>query len=329
MKKVLLIIIISLTTTVFGQTAQEYYSKGTDKANSRDYTGAISEFNSAITLEPNFTDAYYNRATSKLYIKDYTGAIKDFDKAIDLLPEFVNAYLNRGNAKFMLHDLKGAIADFDLGIKFQPNNATLYFMRGQAKLSEGDADGGCKDLNTAKEFGDQRADKYIKQYCKDQSYNHATNTAIESLLIDWPESEGWKIASQQDDAERKTIELLKNNETFDNWSEIGTMYIYKKIGASMNIPIAETMNIMYKSAKNTYPTAKLTMLEKDETAKYPWIIYKIECATGGYSESQVWYAVQGTNALFLNFRAVKQGSIPPELQSQWIKFFKSSKIVSQ
>ena len=70
------------------------------------------------------------------------------------------------------------------------------------------------------------------------------------------------------------------------------------------------------------------MIEKDENAKYPWIIFKIECPSNG-SESQVWYATQGTDEMFVNFRAVKQKKVPADLQVKWVKFFKTAKIVTQ
>jgi hypothetical protein len=329
MKKIISIIGFFLTVTVFGQTPQEFYNKGTEKANSQDYIGSISEFDSAIKYDVNYTDAYYNRATSKCYIQDYKGAIIDFNKAIELRPDFINAFRNRGAAKLKLNDSKGAIADFDYIIKLEPNNKSVYFMRGQAKLAEGEADGGCEDLFKAKDLGDKRADVYIQKYCNHYSPSKSENKNIESLMIDWPDSEGWRIANQHDNNKEKMIELLRNKESFDNWTEIGTMWVLKNTPLSKKLPIKKTMDLMYKNALEKCPSAKITMLEMDEKADQPWVIYKIECSSTEGTESQVWLNIQGTKELFINLRAVKQATLPLDLQEKWITFFKTAKIVVQ
>jgi tetratricopeptide (TPR) repeat protein len=328
MKKLLTLIIIFSSLTTFGQTAQDEYAKGNDKANSQDFAGSIKDFDKAIKLDPKYTDAYYNRGTSKMYLKEYKEAIADFDKAIELKPDFLNAFTNRGVAKLELNDLKGSLEDFNAVIKLDATNASAYFMRGQAKLQMQDMDGGCKDLTKAKELGDSRADKYISQYCGNQSAATTETKTTESLMMDWPDAEGWKIADQQDDGEQKVIDLLRNNETLKNWTEIGTMIVYKNLSAAKKVPITSTMDIMYETAKKDCPKAKLTLIEKDESAKYPWVIYKIECPSKD-PESQVWFAIQGTDELFVNFRAVKQKTIPPDLQDKWVTFFKTAKIVTK
>ena len=195
-------------------------------------------------------------------------------------------------------------------------------MRGQVKLQDGDKKGGCFDLSKANDLGDTRAQKYLNQYCADLI---SGNKQKESLRLDWPDAEGWKIASNQADNERKVIELLKNNETFDNWTEIGTMMTYPSL---KSVPLDAAMNVMLEQAKKNCPSAKLTFIEKDEKAKYPWIIFKIECGTST-PESQVWQIMTGANETYINFRAVKQKSVPDDLKNKWVTFFKTASIVNQ
>lgn len=328
MKKLFTSLAIILSLTSFGQTAQDFYNNGGEKANAQDFAGSIKDFDKAIKLDPKYTDAYYNRGTSKMYTKNYKGALTDFDKAIELKPDFVSAFTNRGVAKLNLKNTKGAMDDFDQAIKIDPVNSLAYFMRGQVKMQMQDVDAGCKDISKASELGYSQADKFLKQYCHNQSSSTTEKKVVESLMIDWPDSEGWRVANQQDNAQQKMIELLRNKETFDNWTEIGTMFVYKNVTAAMKVPITKTMDLMYDQAKKNCSKAKLTLIEKDETAKYPWIIFKIECGSNG-AESQVWHATQGTDEMFVNFRAVKQKSVPENLQDKWVNFFKSAKIVIQ
>jgi Flp pilus assembly protein TadD len=323
MKKLLVFVLLIITFCANGQTAKEYYDKGTAKANSHEFEESIKDFDEAIKIDPKYIDAYYNRGTSKLYLKDYKNAITDLDKAIELKPDFAKAYANRGIAKVKLDDVTGAIKDFDMALKIDPDNASSYFMRGQFKLQLGDAEGGCLDLTKANNMGDKRAQKFIQQYCAGQLSSKSGAKQNESLELNWPDEEGWKIASNQEDKEHKVVELLRNNETLDAWTEIGTMMIYLSL---KNVPVDAAMNAMYEQAKKSCPSAKLTFIEKDEKDKYPWILFKIECGADN-PESQVWYITQGANGMYVNFRAVKQKTIPDNIKDKWVSFFKTSKIV--
>ena len=78
--------------------------------------------------------------------------------------------------------------------------------------------------------------------------------------------------------------------------------------------------------------AKLTFIEKDDKAEFPWIIFTIECPNfkdDKNPESQLWYIIQGKTSLYTNFRAIKKASIPTELKEKWIEFFKSGKMIYQ
>ena len=184
MRKLITILALAISATTFGQTAQDAYNKGNEKSNSQDFAGSIKEYDKAIKLDPKYTDAYYNRGSSKMYVKDYKGAVADFDKAIQQKPDFLNAYTNRGVAKLKLNDTKNAIKDFDSAIQLDSKNALAFFMRGQVKLQSGDMDGGCSDLSQAKQLGDDRADKFLNQYCADKN-STTESRPNESLMLDW------------------------------------------------------------------------------------------------------------------------------------------------
>jgi hypothetical protein len=149
----------------------------------------------------------------------------------------------------------------------------------------------------------------------------------ESLMLDWPDSENWKIGDDQENAQQRVIDLIHTNETIDKWTELGNMTSFKGV---IGVPMNKAMNLMFAQAKQNSTKAKLTFIEKDEKCKYPWIIFTIEAP--GFKndktpESQLWYIIQGKQALYTNFRAIKQATIPNDLKEKWIKFFKTSKIV--
>lgn len=43
----------------------------------------------------------------------------------------------------------------------------------------------------------------------------------------------------------------------------------------VGVPMDKAMNMMYERMKTTAPEAKLSFIEKDEQADYPWILFTI------------------------------------------------------
>lgn len=103
--------------TSYGQTAEEYFQRGGVKIGSKDYEGALIEFNNGIKLNPNYPKAYNTRGLIKYMLKDFKGAMVDFDKTIELDPEYSDAYKNRGMIKNKNGEYYLAILDFDKALK--------------------------------------------------------------------------------------------------------------------------------------------------------------------------------------------------------------------
>lgn len=78
---------------------------------------AISAYDMALRLKPDYAEAYYNRGTAKTFIVEYEAAIADFDTAIRRKPDFAAAYYNRGAAKLAFNQIKAATSDFRTTLK--------------------------------------------------------------------------------------------------------------------------------------------------------------------------------------------------------------------
>ena len=78
---------------------------------------AISAYDMALRLKPDYAAAYYNRGTAKTLIAEHQVAIADFNEAIRLKPQFVEAYYNRGTAKLALNRCEEARSDFQTALK--------------------------------------------------------------------------------------------------------------------------------------------------------------------------------------------------------------------
>jgi hypothetical protein len=93
----------------------------------RYYGQALTEYNSAIKIDPNYALAYNKRGNLKLKLKDINGALADYNQAILLDPNFANPYNNRGLIKQNNYrDMQGALADYTRAIQLDPNFATFY-----------------------------------------------------------------------------------------------------------------------------------------------------------------------------------------------------------
>ena len=87
--------------------AVAYFTRGSAKAELKDYAGAIQDYTQAIELDPKDAVAYFWRGYAKNGLGDYAGAIEDCTKAIELDPKFAGAYFNRGTVKNELRGLCG------------------------------------------------------------------------------------------------------------------------------------------------------------------------------------------------------------------------------
>lgn len=323
MKNSLTIIALLITITSFAQTADEYLKKGIDKHNSKNFDGAIKEYGAAIKIDKNLKDGYFNRGVCELALHNFKAAKKDFDKTIELDPIFVQAYYSRATVLVSLQKYVEALPDLDKTIELDPGLPNALTLRGQIRAQTGNKKGACEDFNKAKENGDSAAGKYITEFCGNQQQ------AGESLMLDWPEKENWKIGDDQENSTQHVIDFIHSNETIDKWTELGNMSSMKGI---KGVPVTTAMNLMFDQAKLNSPKAKLTFIEKEEEGAYPWIIFTIESPNfknDKTPESQLWYIIQGKQALYTNFRAVKQATLSTELKAAWIIFFKSGKILNK
>ncbi len=149
----------------------------------------------------------------------------------------------------------------------------------------------------------------------------------EYVKIDWPNEYNWKVGSDQENSSTHLIELVPAKENIDKWKIMGSMLSYKGV---KNVPINSVPDMMYKEAQKRATNPKLTIFEKDDQTKSPWVIFKIETAAfteNPQPESQLFYIIQGETALYINMVAVKEKELSNDFVNKWIKVFKASELV--
>jgi tetratricopeptide (TPR) repeat protein len=323
MKITLTTLAIICTLAAFGQTSEEHLQNGIIKHKQQDFKGAIKDYDKSIKEDKVNKDAYFNRGTCELALKNLKSAMADFNKTIELDPKFATAYYSRASVLVSQEKYTEALPDLDKTIELDPKTPNALTLRGQIRAQSGNKKGACEDFNQAKKFGNKEADNYLSQFCGNEQQEG------ESLMLNWPENENWKVGNSQENEQMAILELIHSNETLEKWTEFGSMMSIK---GAKNLPMDKAMNTMFNQAKLNSPKAKLTFIEKDESVEYPWIIFTIESPNfknDKTPESQLWYIVQGKTSLYTNFRAVKQATVPEDLKSKWLKFFKTGKIVTK
>ncbi len=126
-----------------------YNKRGVAKAGIKDFSGAIIDFNKAISVDADFGDSYYNKGNAYREKGNYAKAINYYDKAIELKTSYYEAYNNRGLAKAAVGEVNGAFEDYDFAIKFKPNFAEAYNNKGLLKVKIEDFAGAIADYDKA------------------------------------------------------------------------------------------------------------------------------------------------------------------------------------
>ncbi|MGB3512454.1 MAG: tetratricopeptide repeat protein [Microcoleaceae cyanobacterium] len=98
-----------------------FFQRGLTKYEQQNYQGALEEFNQALEINPDHTDAYIYRGDVKEKLEDDRGAIADYNQAINIDATHPKAYYRRGNVLRKVGDNWGAIADYNQAIRLNPN----------------------------------------------------------------------------------------------------------------------------------------------------------------------------------------------------------------
>lgn len=126
-----------------------YSNRGLAKSELGDNKGAFADYDTAISINPQYALPYSNRGGLKFELGDHKAAIADYDTAIRLSSQLAAPYSNRGLAKSKLGDNKGALADHNTAIEIDPRNGKSYSNRGGLKSELGDYKGAMSDFDTA------------------------------------------------------------------------------------------------------------------------------------------------------------------------------------
>jgi tetratricopeptide (TPR) repeat protein len=84
---------------------------------------ALTYYDKAIKLNPQFYDVYYNRGNAKTKLGDDLGAIADYEETLRINPYYANAHYNLGNALARQGNMTEAVVQFEEAVRIRPRSA--------------------------------------------------------------------------------------------------------------------------------------------------------------------------------------------------------------
>ncbi len=119
-------------------TADHFIEEAKQKFEAGDARGALTDFDSAVKIDPKGTSSYCLRAFCRDSIGDYNGALADCNQALGLDPEGDPApYLQRAITEYHLDRYDDCIRDCDIVLKRKPEESVTYRFRAQANVAKG------------------------------------------------------------------------------------------------------------------------------------------------------------------------------------------------
>jgi len=110
-------LLICFTSISYGQNAKKYSKDGFKNIKDKQYSEAITNFNTALRINPNLIEAYTGRGTAFEATGKYEEALQDYEKAITY--DVMNADLNysAGNVLYYLGEYAKALEKFEKAIQ--------------------------------------------------------------------------------------------------------------------------------------------------------------------------------------------------------------------
>ncbi len=118
--------------------AREYYLMGNECiTQAHDSRAAIANYDKAIELYPEYTDAWIRKGITLLNEDKLSEAEECFNRAIKLRPTEFKALYNRGKLRLKRGEAEAAIADFDKATSLKPEHAGAHEKFGDALMLAG------------------------------------------------------------------------------------------------------------------------------------------------------------------------------------------------
>ena len=145
---------------------QAYYFRAFTNQKSGKLRAAVDDFSMALTLatdEDETATIYYNRGRVYTDLRGYDSALSDYNEAIRINPEFSRAYFSRGLLHHERKRVDEAIADYSRTISLDNRHARAFFNRGLLYRKSGSDFRAMKDFEAATDIEPTYARAYANR----------------------------------------------------------------------------------------------------------------------------------------------------------------------
>lgn len=143
------------TFTIFrpSRDAAMAFDRGIQLKKANKYREAISSFDRAIRLDPEYSRAYTNRCFLYAVLEEFDRALPDCNRALALNPSDTRALYDRGTIHGATKQYDKAIADLSAAVAQAPGFGDAYGNRAVAYYSKRDYERAWQDVHKAQQLG--------------------------------------------------------------------------------------------------------------------------------------------------------------------------------
>jgi len=157
-------LLLFLTFQLPSETPQQYFERGMEYYQSRQFDSSLYYFDRAVALDSTFHQAYFRRAKVKSKLNALEAAYEDYSTAIIINPQPVY-YNNRGINLAIRDKMQAAIQDYDKALALDSTYAQALLNKGVAQYHLGQYDGACQNMQQAYQLGLKMALPFLEQEC--------------------------------------------------------------------------------------------------------------------------------------------------------------------
>jgi tetratricopeptide (TPR) repeat protein len=110
--------------------AQSLYSQGLGILSRDDYARAVTFFEKAVDIDPNYAEAWYQAGFCYGMLGRHTEALKSSRQASKLRPDWTETFINIGASSFALGQYKDALEAYRQAAKLDTDNAEVLYALG-------------------------------------------------------------------------------------------------------------------------------------------------------------------------------------------------------
>jgi tetratricopeptide (TPR) repeat protein len=176
-------------------SAIAWFNQGATKMNvEKDYTGAITDYNTTIRLLPDFPESYINRGFCREQLNDFPGAVSDYGTAARLKPGWYEPHVNLAAVKRKMGQVQEAIREYDTALTLSPGFYQGYNERGSLRMEIKDYRAALEDFNQSLRLNEKYPEAFFNRGLLEsamQDYNAAMEDYNRTILLNKKYVEAW------------------------------------------------------------------------------------------------------------------------------------------